>query len=181
MLFPWFIFLIVCQRAIELSIARRHEKTLKRLGATEYDHKGYWLIVGMHSAFIISIALEKFLFDRHLNPFWPGILLIFAGAQFLRYWAIRSLGIYWNTKILVAPDHPRIVKGPYRFMRHPNYVAVITEFIVIPFLFSCYFTAVVFTILNAFALRRRIRMETVALAAARRWNKKGRTELPSNT
>jgi len=96
----------------------------------------------MHTAFFISIILEKIFFGRHLDTLWPVLLLIFAGAQFLRYWAIHSLGTYWNTKILVAPAHPKIVRGPYRFMRHPNYIAVIIDFMVIPLLFSCYYTAV---------------------------------------
>ncbi|MCL5267637.1 MAG: hypothetical protein M1469_06000 [Bacteroidetes bacterium] len=163
-----FIFLLLAQRVFELMAAKRHEKSLKRLGASEVDRNGYRVIVGMHVTFFVSLVLEKVFLHRVLNREWFVFVIIFASAQLLRYWAIHSLGVYWNTKIIVAPGHTRIKKGPYKYFRHPNYVAVITEFAVVPLVFSCYATAVAFTILNALLLRRRIKIETNALASAER-------------
>jgi methyltransferase len=162
-----FIFLLLAQRAFELKVARRHEKELKNRGGREVDTNGYRVIVGMHSAFFVSLTLEKVAFDRPLNPEWSILMAIFFAAQLLRYWAIHSLGIFWNTKIMIVPGHPIVRKGPYRYFRHPNYAAVITEFAVVPLIFSCYVTAVGFTIANALLLGRRIRIETSALASAR--------------
>lgn len=164
--FLGFIALLLSQRLIELMVAKRHEKSLKRLGGSEADRNGYRVIVGMHVAFFVSLISERIFLHRVLNQEWFVFVMIFALAQLLRYWAIRSLGVYWNTRIIVVPGHPIIRKGPYRFLRHPNYLAVITEFAVIPLVFSCYVTAALFTILNAVLLRRRIRIETKALAAA---------------
>jgi methyltransferase len=158
-----FLSLILAQRIAELTIARRHEIALKKRGAVEIDRRGYKFIVAMHSAFFVSIAAEYVLFRRPINHYWPALVAVFAAAQCLRYWAISSLGVYWNTKILIALDH-RIVKvGPYRFMKHPNYVAVVTEIAVVPLVFSCYFTALFFTVLNVLVLWRRIRLETQSL------------------
>ncbi len=158
-----FLFFLLAQRLVELAVARRHEKILKGRGAIEVDSRGYKVIVIMHAAFFASILAESLLLHRAVNRYWIILLAIFVAAQALRYWAIGSLDVYWNTKILVAPDHPLIRKGPYRFMKHPNYLAVITEIAVIPLVFSCYLTAVVFSVLNALALRRRIRIETQSL------------------
>lgn len=162
----FFIFLsvLLVQRFVELAIAKRHEKSLRMLGAVEVDEAGYRMIVLMHAAFLASIVIEFVFTKRPINPYWIILIAIFAAAQFLRYWAITSLGTYWNTKIIVIPDHQLVHEGPYKFVRHPNYIAVVTEIAVIPLIFSCYITAAVFTVLNAIVLRRRIRLETRALA-----------------
>ncbi len=161
-----FIALLLVQRLFELGIARRHERELRQRGAREIDARGYRVIVGMHAAFFVSLVLERIFFNRVLSREWFVFAAIFVAAQLLRYWAIHSLGVYWNTKIIVLPGHPAIGKGPYRVLRHPNYLAVVTEFAVIPLIFSCYFTAVTFMILNALLLQRRIRIESNALATA---------------
>ncbi len=155
-------FLLV-QRLVELRIARRHENILRSRGAVEVDKQGYRYIVAMHAAFFVSLVIETVLLKRHVSHYWVLLLSIFAAAQVLRYWAISSLGIYWNTKILIERHHRVIRKGPYRFIRHPNYLAVVIEICIVPLILSCYLTAVTFSLLNALALTRRIRMETRAL------------------
>lgn len=174
-----FLIFLLAQRLIELVIAHRHEMTMRRRGAVEIDSRGYRVIVLMHAAFFASIIAEKAFLHRPVSHFWIALLAVFAAAQILRYWAIGSLGAYWNTKILVAADHVIIKKGPYKFIRHPNYVAVATEIAVVPMIFSCYLTAVAFTVLNAILLRRRIQFETRALV--RGGKEKCRTELPHKT
>ncbi len=154
------------QRCVELILARRHERIMKKSGAIEIDRSGYMILVLMHIAFLLSFLSEKLLLDRGAPEIWPVLLLFFLGAQLLRYWAISSLGVYWNTKIIVAAHHPKIRTGPYRFLRHPNYIAVAIEITVIPLLFSCYITSIVFSIANALLIGRRIRVETGALKAS---------------
>ena len=158
------IFLVLAQRISELIISRRNELKLMQAGAKELDRNGYRLLIGMHVAFFISMILEVTILKKGLNGWWIFLVLIFLAAQVLRYGAMASLGIYWNTKILVAPNHPIIRKGPYKLLRHPNYIAVVMELAVIPLMFSCYITSVVFTLLNAIMMSRRMRIETAALS-----------------
>ncbi|MGH7909472.1 MAG: isoprenylcysteine carboxyl methyltransferase family protein [Thermodesulfobacteriota bacterium] len=157
--FSIFILFVISQRLVELLIAKRNERILKAQGAIEFDKNGYRVIAAMHVAFFISLICEKFFFQRTLNTYWIFFVVLFAGAQVLRYWAIKTLGVYWNTKILVLPNHKLVNTGPYKYLRHPNYVAVIVEVAVIPLIFSCYITAVVFSLINLSLLRRRIKIE----------------------
>ncbi|MGH7799274.1 MAG: isoprenylcysteine carboxyl methyltransferase family protein [Thermodesulfobacteriota bacterium] len=158
-----FLLFVILQRLIELLIARRNEKILKAQGAIEFDKNGYRVIAAMHVAFFISLICEKVFFQRTLNTYWIVFAVLFAGAQVLRYWAIKTLGLYWNTKILVLPNHKLVNTGPYKYLRHPNYIAVITEIAVIPLIFSCYLTSVIFSLINIFLLRRRIKIEEDAV------------------
>ncbi len=164
--FSIFLLFVISQRLIELLIAKRNEKILKAQGAIEYDKSGYRVIAAMHVAFFISLICEKVFFQRTLNTYWIVFVVLFTGAQVLRYWAIKSLGVYWNTKILVLPNHKLFNIGPYKYLRHPNYIAVITEIAVIPLIFSCYLTASIFSVINLVLLKRRIRMEESVLKKA---------------
>ena len=158
--FAAFLLFVVLQRLGELLLARRNERWLRRCrNGVEYDSEGYKVVVLLHVGFLSSLVLEKVLAAKVLHPAWPLLAILFAAAQLLRYWAILSLGRSWNTKILVPTPPVVIRRGPYRYMNHPNYVAVAVEIAVIPLLFSCYVTAVVFSVLNALVLTRRIRIE----------------------
>jgi methyltransferase len=88
-----------------------------------------------------------------------------VAAQVLRWWCITTLGAQWNTRVVVIPDAPRVTGGPYRFLPHPNYVAVVLEGFALPLVHSAWITAVVFTVLNATLLRTRIKVENDALAS----------------
>jgi methyltransferase len=162
--FFWsFLIFLILQRSIELLIAKRNETILKGRGAVEYDKNGYRTIVLMHILFFISLIIERRYMHSELNQYWYIYLTLFIGAQFLRYWAISSLGTYWNTKILVVTGDQLVTSGPYKLLKHPNYIAVISEIAVIPLLFSCYITSIVFSLVNAFLLKRRIEIEERAL------------------
>ncbi len=162
---PFWIFLlfVILQRLAELAIAKRNEKVIRAKGAVEFDSSSYKFLVAMHFAFFISLILEKVFLERNLNSLWTLFATLFVLAQFLRYWAISSLGVYWNTRVLVVPNSKLVSSGPYKYLRHPNYVAVITEIAVIPLIFSCYITAVFFSIINLILLRRRVNIEEEAL------------------
>jgi len=161
--FSIFLLFVISQRLIELLIAKRNERILKAQGGIEFDKNGYRVIVIMHVVFFVSLICEKVFLSRMLNSYWIIFAALFGVAQFLRYWAIKSLGVYWNTKILVLPNHKLVIAGPYKFLRHPNYLAVIVEIAVIPLIFSCYLTACIFSVINFILLRRRIKIEENAL------------------
>ena len=164
-LFWLLIVILIIQRLSELVLARRNEKYVRANGAKEYDAKGYKFIVLMHIAFFVSLIGEYYIFGRALNHYWQPLLILFILTQILRYWSIGSLGYYWNTKILITPGSALINTGPYRYLKHPNYLAVTIEIAVIPLFFSCYITAVLFSLLNFILLRRRIQIEENALSS----------------
>lgn len=154
-----FLVLLALQRLSELFYAASNEKILKNRGAEEHDKNGYYVIVLMHVMFFVSLVFEKIYFNRSFNTLSVLFFIIFVMTQFLRYWSIYSLGIYWNTKIIFLPGTEPVSAGPYRYMSHPNYLAVVVEIATIPLIFSCYFTAIIFSIINLLLLKRRIRIE----------------------
>jgi len=123
-------------------------------------------MVGTHAAFLVAAPLEVALWAPPFVPAlgWPMLALV-AAAMALRYWAIATLGERWNTRVLVVPGAPAVTAGPYRFVRHPNYVAVIVEMFALPLVHSAWRTAVLFSAVNALLLGRRIAHEEATLAA----------------
>lgn len=158
-----FIFVMIIQRLLELVIARRNEKWMKEQGAIEFGIKHYQFIVLMHSLFFVVLIFEKISFSRELLPLWQVFAAVFVCTQLIRVWAISSLGPYWNTKIIVLPNVEVVRTGPYRFIKHPNYLVVSIEILVVPLLFGAYVTACLFTILNILMLSIRIPAEERAL------------------
>ncbi len=171
MFFYILIGFVIVQRLVELIIAKRNEKISIAKGGEEYDKKGYIVIVIMHILFFISLFAENLFFERTLNKFWIIFLILFIAAQFLRYWAIVSLGSMWNTRIIIVPGSKLVKYGPYKYFKHPNYMAVITELAVIPFMFSCFYTAIIFSSINLLLLKRRIEIEENALEELNQVNK----------
>jgi methyltransferase len=162
---PFFIFIsvLIIQRLLELVIARRNEKWMKDQGAIEFGIEHYQFIVLMHSMFFVVLLFEKITFSREFIALWPLFASVFVCAQLIRVWAISSLGRYWNTKIIVLPNVDVVRRGPYRFIKHPNYLVVSIEFLVVPLMFGAYLTACLFTILNILMLSIRIPAEERAL------------------
>lgn len=161
-----FAILVICllaQRALEIALAERNRRWAMDQGGRESGQWHYPIIVGMHILFYVCLVLEYRYLSRGWNPWWPLWLLILILAQALRIWAIVSLGRFWNTRIIVVPGRMPVLKGPYRFLRHPNYVVVVTEICVIPVLCGAYLTAIVFSAANALVLYLRIREEERAL------------------
>jgi methyltransferase len=136
---------------------------MKSRGAYEVGNEHYKYIVGVHVFFFISLFAEYHLGIKGVSPFWPILLPLFIGAQVVRVWALNSLGEYWNTKIIIVPNAKVVSKGPYKYIRHPNYLIVGVEILTIPLLFQCYLTAAIFTILNIIVLSIRIPVEERAL------------------
>ncbi|MGH7915523.1 MAG: isoprenylcysteine carboxyl methyltransferase family protein [Candidatus Binataceae bacterium] len=155
---------LAAERVFHLAIAARNTRRAFAMGAVERGRRHYPAMAAFHVLFLLSAAVEAIVLKR---PF-PGTLGWIAlggalGAQMLRYWSIVSLGPRWNTRIVVFPEMPPVSRGPYRFMRHPNYLAVIVEVACIPLIHGCWLTAAVFSIGNAALLWVRIRSEEAAM------------------
>ncbi|WP_141236017.1 isoprenylcysteine carboxyl methyltransferase family protein, partial [Peribacillus simplex] len=163
MIFAIFIILIAIQRLVELYIAKQNEKQLKAAGAVEYGESHYRWMVLMHLSFFIVLIIEVVVLERDMSGLWPIWLTLFLIAQSGRIWAIRSLGKHWNTKIIVVPDADVVIKGPYKYFKHPNYIIVATEILVICLLFNAYYTAIIFSLLNVWMMMVRIPLEEKAL------------------
>ena len=156
--------LVGLQRLVELLLSRRHERLLRARGAVERGRGHYPLIVALHALWLLSTLVEGLLGGPDPPAYWPLPLALFLLVQPLRYWAIFSLGEFWNTRILVVPKTKLLRRGPYRYLRHPNYVVVAVEIFTFPLVFGAWVTAVVFSTLNAALLYVRIKSENRALA-----------------
>jgi len=152
--------LVAAERLAELVHAARNTRALRRRGAIEYGAGHYPLLVLLHAAWLGALFL---LVPQDTVPVWPW-LAIYLGLQGVRLWVIRSLGPYWTTRIITLPGEKLVRRGPYRFLRHPNYVIVAAEIAVLPLAFRAYAIALIFSALNLTLLAWRIRIEERALA-----------------
>ena len=156
--------IVLVQRLSELALARRNFRWAMRHGGREYGADHYWLFVVLHSLWLACMTLESLILQPPIPTWWPFILGLILVAQVLRYWAITTLGRCWNTRIVVFDQLPEIRSGPYRYLRHPNYVAVALEIAAIPALVGAWYTALFFSIANgALLLLIRIPAEERAL------------------
>ncbi|MGZ5928902.1 MAG: isoprenylcysteine carboxyl methyltransferase family protein [Rhizomicrobium sp.] len=157
------IALVVLQRAGELVLANRNTQRLKAQGAVEIGAEHYRLIVLLHMAWLMAVL---WLLPAPLVIYW-GWIVVFVLLQAARVWVIASLGPYWTTRIISVPGVPLIKRGPYRFLRHPNYLVVAGEILVLPLAFGEIWVAILFSLANAAVLYWRIRQEETGLVARR--------------
>ena len=155
---------VALERGVELGLSVRNARVARARGGVESGQGHYPAMAVFHGLFLVACALEVVVLRR---PFlgvlgWVALAAVLS-AQALRYWAIATLGWRWNTRIMVIPGDPPVTAGPYRFVRHPNYVAVIAEMAALPLVHGAWLTAGVFTLGNAWLLRVRIRAEERAL------------------
>lgn len=169
-LFLFVFIIVIIQRLVELAVARRNENWMRSQGAIEAGASHYKWMVLMHTAFFVSLLAEVLITGRPLPVYWPILLTVFLLMQILRVWCLSSLGKFWNTKILILPGADVQKRGPYKWIRHPNYVIVTTELLVLPLLFGAYFTAILFFILNLWMLSVRIPAEEQALRELTNYN-----------
>src|SRR5215510_5979413 len=147
------LLLATLQRLVELAIASRNTRALLAEGAYEVGRGHYPVIVFLHSAWLAALWLLVLLGDFVFQP-WAAIA--YLAVQGLRIWTLLSLGRYWTTRIIVAPDAPLVRKGPYRFLRHPNYVVVVLEIALLPLALGSWPIALGFSVVNAVVLAWRI-------------------------
>lgn len=159
-----FMTLIVIERLYELKISKKNAAAVLGKGGIEAGREHFPYMVVLHMTFFAAIPYEVFKFELQFNPELALTMgLIVALSMALRYWAIISLGIFWNTRVIVLPGHKAIIKGPFRWIRHPNYVAVIIEMAAIPLFYGAWRTALVYSFLNFLMLKTRISVEEQAL------------------
>lgn len=151
---------LTAQRLLELVHAQRNTSALLARGAVEHGRGHYPAMVAIHASFLAALWFAT---APDAAMLWP-LLVAFALLQAARLWVLATLGPYWTTRIISAPDFPRIIGGPYRFVRHPNYVVVTLEILTIPLIFGHIWIAGIWTALNAAILYVRISTENVALA-----------------
>jgi methyltransferase len=157
------LLLVTAQRLSELVIAKRNTAALMAAGGVEHGAGHYPFMVALHAAWLAGL----WLLAAGLEPNAP-LAALYLVLQAFRVWTLASLGRRWTTRIIVVPGETLVARGPYRFLRHPNYAVVIAEILVLPLVFGLTAYALVFSALNLALLAVRLRAEEAALAAARR-------------
>lgn len=155
------------ERLVELVISARNARAAFARGGIEYGKRHFPWMVALHTGLLAACLAEVWFGDRPFLPWlgWPMLALVVL-SQALRYWCISSLGRQWNTRVIVVPGLSLVARGPYRWMRHPNYVAVVVEGFALPLVHTAWVTAIAFTVLNAVLLLAfRIPVENRALAS----------------
>lgn len=158
---------IVIQRVSELRLAARNQAWALDRGGRVIAEPHYWMFFVLHTGWLLAWPIEAWLRGPELSAWWFAWLGGFAVAEALRYWAIYSLGPRWNTKIVVLDGEPLVREGPYRFIAHPNYLAVALELACVPMIFDAWWTAAICTVLDAaLLLGLRIPAEVAAMRNA---------------
>jgi methyltransferase len=165
-LYGLFIGLTALERLVELVVSRRNASWSFQRGGKEFGQGHFPAMVALHTGFLLACPAEVFLLERAFSPLlgWP-MLAVALLSQGLRWWCIGTLGQRWNTRVIIVPGMPRIRGGPYRYLNHPNYLAVVLEGLALPLMHSAWLTAIGFTALNAWLLSVRLRCEEKALGA----------------
>jgi methyltransferase len=158
------LLLATLQRLAELAIASRNTRALLAEGAYEVGRGHYPVIVFVHSAWLIALWVLVLTGGAEFQLWFAIAYLLVQG---LRIWTLVSLGRYWTTRIIVVPHAPLVRKGPYRFVRHPNYLVVVLEIALLPLALGSWPLAAVFTIANAGVLAWRIKVENETFSARR--------------
>ncbi|MDT5263500.1 MAG: methyltransferase [Mycobacterium sp.] len=160
------IGLVAAERVAELVVSQRNLATSRARGGSEFGAGHYPAMVVLHAALLAACLIEVLALHRPFIPAlgWPMLAVVLA-AQGLRWWCIATLGWQWNTRVVVVPGAPRVTGGPYRYLPHPNYVAVALEGVALPLVHTAWITALAFTVLNAALMAARIKVENAALAS----------------
>ena len=160
-----FMALTALERLVEVRVSLKNAAWSFARGGREVGQGHYPAMVVLHTGFLFACPLEVWLMERPFLPVLGAVMLgIALLCQGLRWWCITTLGPQWNTRVIIVPNANRVAAGPYRWIPHPNYVAVVLEGFALPLMHSAWVTCIVFTLLNAWLLTVRIRCENQALA-----------------
>jgi methyltransferase len=165
-LYVGLVLAVAAVRVVELGVSDRNRRWSLAHGGIESGAGHYPVMVVLHTGLLVGAVAEVLLLDRPFLPWlgWPMLALLVA-AHLLRWWCITTLGRQWCTRIVVVPGSSRVTTGPYRWLRHPNYLAVVVEGLALPLVHTAWITAAVFAVANAVLLRTRIAAEEQALRA----------------
>lgn len=164
MMWLWVVLgLVAAQRLWELRLADRNTRRLLAEGAVEIGAAHYPLFIVLHASWLAAIAIVT-PWTTVPNLWW---LALYVLLQFGRLWVISTLGRFWTTRIITLPGAPLATRGPYRFVRHPNYVVASLEILVLPLVFGQVWIALVWSVANALLVAWRIRIEDRALLERR--------------
>jgi methyltransferase len=152
---------LVAQRLVELCFAQFNTRRLRAEGGVEFGAAHYPLMIALHASWLLGLWLLGY--DRSVIPFW---LAIFVLLQVGRLWVIASLGRRWTTRVIMLPGSAPVSRGPYRWLKHPNYLIVALEIAVVPLALGLPLFALIFSAANAALLAYRIRFENEALATS---------------
>jgi methyltransferase len=166
----WWVFAFYfAERLFEIWLAARNRRRLLACGGREFFPETFKELVLLHSLFFAALLGESWPWRVPLDHITLFCLAALALLMGLRYWCILSLGVFWNTRILALPGAMAVRRGPYRLLKHPNYLVVTLEFALLPLLMRAPATLVVFSLANLAVLRRRIRFEERALREETDW------------
>ncbi|HEX7323599.1 MAG TPA: isoprenylcysteine carboxyl methyltransferase family protein [Mycobacterium sp.] len=152
------------ERLVELLVSRRNGRWAATRGGVEFGHSHYPALVAVHAALLAGCPIEVWAVHRAFIGWlgWP-MLAVVAASQALRWWCVATLGRRWNTRVIVIPQAPLVRRGPYRLLKHPNYLAVTAEGLALPLVHTAWLTAIGFAVANALVLAVRLRVENAAL------------------
>jgi len=148
------------ERLVELAVSRRNVRRLLAAGGREHGAGHFPPMALFHAVFPAAALVEVLALDRPFPGFWGWLgLAVVLLAQALRWWAVATLRGAWSVRVVVVPGSPPVTGGPYRLLRHPNYLAVVLEVAAVPMVHGAWLTAVIGTVLNAWLLAIRIPLE----------------------
>jgi methyltransferase len=153
---------LTVQRMAELIWAHHNTERLRAAGGTEHGRAQYPLLIALHATWLGGLWIIG-----HDRPVDLPMLSAFVVLQCGRLWVLATLGRRWTTRIIVVPGAPLISSGPYRLIRHPNYLIVAGEIAVVPLALGLPIYAAAFALANALLLWKRIQVENAALACVR--------------
>lgn len=163
-LYTLLVAVVAGQRLLELVVSDRHRRALLARGGVEHGAGHYPFMVLLHATFLPACVAEVWFLHRPLDLVVAVVAGAFlTGAMLLRFWTIDTLGERWCTRVIVVPGLEAVTSGPFRFVRHPNYLAVAVEMAAIPLVHGAWLTAVTYSAANAIVLAVRIRAEERAL------------------
>jgi methyltransferase len=166
---PWyllFLVLVAAERLAELVLSRRHQRAMEAEGVEKVPERHFRWMVLVHAGVLVAAYVEVALLHRVFDPMLAALMgVLFAVATGLRVWVIRTMRTQWNVEVMASASLGVVTDGPYRFIRHPNYVAVVLELVAIPLMHGAWLTAVVGTLANAWVLAKRLEVEERVLLA----------------
>ncbi|MEP6653561.1 MAG: isoprenylcysteine carboxylmethyltransferase family protein [Myxococcales bacterium] len=163
-LFLGLLVLVGVGRLLEMRLSRRHQRMLSAKGFSREAERGFPVMVAVHTAVLVGAAVEVLVTPRHVVPELAAAAgVAFLLANVLRWWVIHTMAEHWNVQVVNALSLGVVTTGPFRWVRHPNYVAVFVELLALPLIHSAYLTALLGAVAHAIILFRRIFFEETFL------------------